>query len=55
MNFFTLTAQASPEITFEPVNFFNHLQYMGIGMAVIFSIISVIIGATVLINYLFSE
>ena len=55
MYFLTLAAQAAPQITFEPVNFVNYLQYMGIGMAVIFAIISVIIGATLLINYLFSE
>ena len=35
--------------------FVENLQYMGVGMVVIFAIISVIIGATLLINFLFSE
>ena len=35
--------------------FVDNLQYMGIGMVVIFAIIGVIIGATMLINFLFSE
>ena len=35
--------------------FVGNLQYMGIGMVVIFAIIGVIIGATMLINFLFSE
>lgn len=38
-----------------PMAFFENLQYMGIGMVVIFSIIGIIIGATMLINFLFSE
>ena len=39
----------------DPMAFVENLQYMGIGMVVIFAIISVIIGATMLINFLFSE
>ena len=35
--------------------FVDNLQYMGIGMVVIFAIIGIIIGATMLINFLFSE
>ena len=42
-------------LNFNPMAFVENLQYMGIGMVVIFVIISVIIGATTLINYLFSE
>ena len=42
-------------IEFNPMAFVENLQYMGVGMLVIFAIISVIIGATTLINYLFSE
>lgn len=57
MNFLTtmLTAEAAPELFFEPDNFIDNLQYMGIGMLVIFVVIGVIILATALINYLFSE
>ena len=57
-NFLTATAaaaEAAPEIFFEPVNFISNLKYMGIGMLVIFVIIGIIILATMLINYLFSE
>lgn len=50
-----LTAEAAPELFFEPVNFIHNLQYMGIGMLVIFVIIGLIILSTMLINYLFSE
>ena len=39
----------------DPMAFVDNLQYMGIGMVVIFAIIGVIIGATMLINFLFSE
>ena len=42
-------------IEFNPMAFVENLQYMGVGMLVIFAIISGIIGATTLINYLFSE
>ena len=42
-------------LSFNPMAFIENLQYMGVGMAVIFVIIGVIIGATMLINYLFSE
>lgn len=48
-------AQTTPELIFQPVNFIRNLRYMGIGMLVIFVIIGVIILATMLINYLFSE
>jgi len=59
MNFLTsLTATAETaanQLFFEPANFISRLKYMGIGMVVIFVIIGVIILATMLINYLFSE
>ena len=42
-------------LEFNPMAFVENLQYMGIGMAVIFAIISVIILATKLVNFLFSE
>ena len=38
-----------------PMAFIDNLQYMGVGMVVIFAIIGIIIGATMLINFLFSE
>ena len=42
-------------ISFNPMNFISNLKYMGIGMLVIFVVIGIIIGATMLINYLFSS
>ncbi len=48
-------AAAAPELSFAPANFLHNLKYMGTGMLVIFAIIGVIILATMLINYLFSE
>jgi len=42
-------------ISFNPMNFISNLRYMGIGMLVIFVVIGIIIGATILINYLFSD
>ena len=42
-------------IEFNPVAFLENLQYMGVGMLVIFAIIGIIILATKLVNYLFSE
>ena len=38
-----------------PMAFVENLQYMGVGMVVIFAVIGMIIGATTLTNYLFSE
>lgn len=61
MNFLTdlLTTgsvpEAAPQLFFEPANFITNLRYMGIGMLVIFVVIGMIILATMLINYLFSE
>jgi hypothetical protein len=42
-------------IEFNPMAFLENLQYMGVGMLVIFAIIGIIILATKLVNYLFSE
>ncbi len=42
-------------LEFNPMAFVENLQYMGVGMLVIFVIIGVIILATKLVNYLFSE
>ena len=50
-----LAAEAAPELFFEPLRFIENLQYMGIGMVVIFVVIGIIILATTLVNYLFSE
>ena len=42
-------------LEFNPMAFLENLQYMGVGMAVIFVVIGIIIGATMLVNHLFSE
>ena len=61
MNFLTTgmitpeTTEKTAEIVFEPANFVTSLQYMGVGMLVIFVVIGIIILATKLVNYLFSE
>ena len=52
MHFLTTTA-VNP--AFNPMAFVENLQYMGIGMVVIFVVIGIIIGATTLVNYLFSD
>ena len=52
MNFLTNTAVT---LEFDPMAFVENLEYMGVGMVVIFAIIGVIILATKLVNYLFSE
>ena len=48
-------ANTGVNLDFNPMAFVENLQYMGIGMAVIFAIIGIIILATKLVNYLFSE
>ena len=48
-------AEAAQELFFAPNNFVEMLRYMGIGMLVIFVVIGIIILATKLVNYLFSE
>ena len=55
MNLFPLALAAAPSVTFEPANFVENLRYMGIGMLVIFVVIGIIIGTTMLINWLFSD
>lgn len=52
MNFLTNTAV---NLEFNPMAFVANLEYMGVGMLVIFAIIGIIILATKLVNYLFSE
>ena len=52
MSFLTTTAV---NLDFNPMAFVDNLQYMGVGMLVIFVVIGIIILATKLVNYLFSE
>ena len=52
MNFLTNTAV---NLQFDPMAFVDNLKYMGVGMLVIFVVIGIIILATKLVNYLFSE
>ena len=52
MNFLTSTAV---NLDFNPLAFVENLEYMGVGMLVIFVVIGIIILATKLVNYLFSE
>ena len=52
MNFLT---SAAIGLEFNLMAFVENLQYMGIGMVVVFAIIGIIIGAAMLINFLFSE
>lgn len=40
------------KIIFEPFNFIENLQYMGVGMLGVFLIVGIIIGATYAINHL---
>ena len=49
MNFLTSGFQ------FDPMAFVRNLQYMGVGMLVIFAVIGLIILTTMLINWLFSN
>ena len=48
-------ASSAVNLEFNPMAFVENLQYMGIGMGVIFAIIGVIILATMLVNKLFSK
>ena len=52
MNFLTNTAG---NLEFNPMAFIENLKHMGVGMLVIFVVIGIIILATKLVNYLFSE
>ena len=42
-------------LEFNPMAFVYNLKHMGVGMLVIFIVIGLIIGTTMLINWLFSE
>ena len=42
-------------LQFDPMSFIENLKHMGVGMLVIFVVIGIIILATKLVNYLFSE
>lgn len=46
---------AAMGLDFNPMAFVENLRHMGVGMLVIFAIIGIIILATKLVNYLFSE
>ena len=50
-----LLASTGVNLDFNPMAFVENLQYMGVGMAVIFVVIGIIILATILTNYLLSE
>ena len=52
MYFLTNTAV---NLEFNPMAFVENLRHLGVGMLVIFAIIGIIILATKLVNYLFSE
>ncbi len=61
MNFFTTEAITGADaagmvdLTFDPSKFVTNLQYMGIGMLVIFAVIGVIMLTTLLINKIFAD
>ena len=48
-------ANASLGLECDPMAVVENLQYMGVGMAVIFVVIGIIILATILTNYLLSD
>ena len=52
MHFLSSTAV---NLQFDPMAFVVNLKHMGVGMLVIFVVIGIIILATKLVNYLFSE
>ena len=51
----TPNAAETAQLVFDPAKFISNLQYMGIGMVVIFIVIGIIILSTRLINFLFSD
>ena len=53
--YFLTAAAAAVNLEFNPMAFISNLKYMGVGMLVIFVVIGIIILATKLVNYLFSE
>ena len=46
---------AAVNLEFNPMAFVDNLRHMGVGISVIFVVIGIIILATKLVNYLFSE
>ena len=52
MTFLTNTVA---NLEFNPMAFIDNLKHMGVGMLVIFVVVSMIILATKLVNHLFSE
>ena len=50
-----LLTDVAVNLNFDPMAFVENLQYMGVGMLVIFVIIGIIILATALTNKLFSK
>ena len=50
-----LLTNAAVNLEFNPMAFVENLRHMGVGMLVIFVVIGIIILATKLVNYLFSE
>ena len=48
-------SDAAVSLQFDPMAFIKNLQYMGVGMLVIFVVIGIIVGTTMLINWLFSD
>ena len=48
-------ANTAVNLEFNPMAFVDNLKYMGVGMLVIVVVIGIIILATKLVNYLFSE
>ena len=51
----TFLTDAAVNIVLNPMAFVENLSHMGVGMLVIFVVIGIIILATKLVNYLFSE
>ena len=51
----TILTDTVANLDFNPMAFVENLRYMGVGMLVIFVVIGIIILATKLVNYLFSE
>lgn len=48
-------SSAPASLAFNPMAFVENLQYMGIGMSVIFAVMALIVLATMLVGWLFSE
>ena len=48
-------ANTAVNLSFNPMAFVENLRHMGVGMLVIFVVIGIIILATKLVNFLFSE